>query len=205
MADIESLSLKPNATILSIGAVKFNMNGVYDSFYVNVVTDMNAEAFDIDPETQKWWSEQSDAARAVLLRDPQPIVTALAMFRKFLLGANSEDEVAGLWGNGSDFDNVVLNHAYNAMGMARPWSYKANRCYRTMKSLYPEIKADDRNGVHHNALDDAEYQAHHLIKIFDAMPYAPADFRKPGLPGDILCIDCGGSGINKCHCVRKVS
>lgn len=173
MVDIESLSLKPNAAILSIGAVKFDMKGIQDEFYVNIReldhSVLRAQGFDVDRETVKWWAEQSPEAKAVLQTNVVSLGEALALFSDWL-----GEDCPGLWGNGSDFDNSAIKNAYQIIGAPVPWSYKANRCYRTIKSLYPEIKAE-RFGVHHYALDDAKYQALHLIQIFTQVFSNPAD------------------------------
>lgn len=69
-----------------------------------------------------------------------------------------------IWGNGADFDNVILASVYKRIGMEQPWLYRNNRCYRTLKALHPEIPIE-RVGTHHNAVDDAESQARHLLAI----------------------------------------
>ena len=63
-----------------------------------------------------------------------------------------------------DFDNIILGSLYDAFGLRKPWSYSR---YRTVKNLgigprTPKV----REGVHHNALDDAITQARHLQEIF---------------------------------------
>jgi exodeoxyribonuclease VIII len=68
------------------------------------------------------------------------------------------------WGNGASFDNVIMDNAYRAVNMTRPWLPWEDRCYRTMKNLV-NIPIDKREGVYHNALDDALTQAKHLMKI----------------------------------------
>jgi len=74
---------------------------------------------------------------------------------------------ATLWGNGSTFDNVILSNAYRAIGVKQPWDFWNDRCYRTLKSLYPHVKLE-RSGVAHNALDDAKSQAMHAVRIINA-------------------------------------
>ncbi len=69
-----------------------------------------------------------------------------------------------MWGNGSDFDNTLLEEAYRATGIKPPWRFTGNRCYRTVKNLFPDVWVDPV-GTAHNALDDATYQANHLIAI----------------------------------------
>jgi exodeoxyribonuclease VIII len=45
-----------------------------------------------------------------------------------------------------------------------PWPFWKDKCYRTVKGIWKDIKLD-RVGTHHNALHDAESQAEHLIAI----------------------------------------
>ena len=71
---------------------------------------------------------------------------------------------AHIWGNGAAFDNVVLASAFRATGMQVPWAFWNDRCYRTVKSLFSNVKLK-RSGTHHNALDDAVTQAKHLLEI----------------------------------------
>lgn len=58
----------------------------------------------------------------------------------------------------------MLASAYRRDGSKTPWRYTNDRCYRTIKSLYPHIPME-RTGTHHNAADDAASQAAHLIAI----------------------------------------
>ena len=69
-----------------------------------------------------------------------------------------------MWGNGAEFDNVILSQAYKNVEKEVPWQYYNNRCYRTVKNLFPHIEME-RVGAHHNALDDAKSQAEHLLGI----------------------------------------
>lgn len=164
MLDLETLSTAPNAAIISIGACKFNFKTgrIGESFYrvieVNYALKYGA---DIDHETVKWWSRQSEEAREIFNERGQPIYAVLKDFKRFV----GNTKVANIWGNGAAFDNVILTQAYKAVGIERPWKYWGDRCYRTLKAMYPQVKAE-RIGVAHNALDDAHTQAKHLIEIY---------------------------------------
>ena len=163
MIDLETMGTRPNAPIIAIGAVTFDANGTYDEFYANI--DLESAVNDghavVDPKTVMWWMEQSGAARSALRGDKMSVRTALFMFRDWLKPAEPE----GVWGNGASFDNTILSETYRRVNLTQPWPFWADRCYRTMKSMYPQIKMD-RSGVHHNALDDAKSQANHLIRIW---------------------------------------
>jgi len=64
----------------------------------------------------------------------------------------------------------MLNHAYQQYRMPPPWRPYAGRCYRTYKNLpgARDVKVP-RLGEHHNALDDAIYQATHLCAVHKAL------------------------------------
>ena len=163
MIDLETMGTRPNAPIIAIGAVTFDANAVYDEFYVNI--DLESAVSDghgvVDPKTVLWWMEQSGAARSALRENKKKVVTALYEFRDWL----KPDEPEGVWGNGASFDNVILSENYRRLNLTPPWPFWADRCYRTMKNMYPNVEAA-RTGTHHHALDDARTQAMHLIKIW---------------------------------------
>ena len=163
MIDLETMGTRPNAPIIAIGAVMFDGNGTIEEFYVNI--DLESAVDDshavVDPKTVLWWMEQGGEARAALRGDKKKVLTALYEFRDWLKPVEPE----GVWGNGASFDNIILSETYRRLNLAPPWPFWADRCYRTMKNMYPHIQMD-RSGVHHNALDDAKSQANHLIKIW---------------------------------------
>lgn len=166
MVDLETLGTGSNAVIISIGAVEFTVaGGAGRDFYMNVDPQSCVDAgLKIDPDTVMWWMKQSDEARRVFSQDvSNPLSRALLYFSDWF------PQGACLWGNGATFDNVILSNAYKAVGLKQPWSYRADRCYRTLKNLYPQVLPDDLGGVAHNALADARYQAAHLIKIAGAV------------------------------------
>ena len=164
MLDIETMGIRPNSLILSIAAVIIQGTEVMaNPFYCRVSMESCAKyGLKIDTDTLKWWLQQSEAARAEIDRDPLHIFQALTDFTEYIK-KHQPDEI---WGNGSDFDNVILSENYQVVGMEVPWKYHQNRCYRTLKNLYPEIKIQ-RLGTHHNALDDAITQAHHLVDLLN--------------------------------------
>jgi exodeoxyribonuclease VIII len=119
----------------------------------------------------QWWLQQSTEARALFEKyaPSQSIDNALYEFSTWAANVSGADpKKVNVWGNGADFDNVILSSAYKRAGIIQPWGAFNNRCYRTIKSLYPEIKME-RKGTHHNACDDAISQAEHLCRILGAM------------------------------------
>lgn len=170
MLDLETAGQGPDSAIIAIGAVQFDPAAgiVTERCYLPVdLASSVAAGGVIDPSTVTWWMRQSDAARTELTRPAIQIGSALDAFAVWLarIGDPAKTEV---WGNGAAFDNIILAGAYKRIGRAAPWPFWNDRCYRTVKSLFPAIKLE-RAGTHHNALDDAESQSLHLMQILKAM------------------------------------
>jgi len=160
MLDLETLGVRPGSVLLAIGAVKFNDKGISDRFYERIdVASSTAVGMVMDPSTVMWWLRQSDSARAEVTKPGKPLAQVLTAFTQWLNSTELE-----IWGNGAAFDNVLLRAAYDRAKMPHPWVFTKDRCYRTLKSLYPHVPME-RTGTHHNALNDAESQALHTIAI----------------------------------------
>lgn len=164
MLDLETFGKGNDAAIVAIGAVKFipEHQFIGEKFYV-VVNPRSSTLFGkMDADTVLWWmsKERTVARETMLATDMVDLPTALEGFTMWY----GEDEKLPVWGNGAAFDNVVLKSAYAAANMEAPWSYKADRCYRTVKELKHDVKFGEV-GVYHNALDDAVGQARHLMAI----------------------------------------
>lgn len=189
MVDLETLGTKPGSVILSIGAVVFDEEDkmLGRSFYVTINQGSSQRAgLAIDEGTVKWWALQSEDARQVLYGtagNAGPLLhdalvsfgmwleamtgTTRALYGDHLYNPEHLKNIE-IWGNGSDFDNVILAAAYQAVGLPLPWQFYNNRCYRTLKNLFPQHKMAKRIGTYHNALDDAKSQAHHAIVLLRA-------------------------------------
>lgn len=177
MLDLETWSISNTATIVSIGAVKFDPDGhgPIDRFHVGIdpsLSKFRADQFDIDPSTMLWWlaEERAEARKAWLDLAKMDLGTALEGFAMWF----EADKNVPVWGNGATFDNVILRHAFKTLGMDNPWGFRSDRCYRTLKNLAPNRKIEDVNvgflsGVQHDALYDATVQALHLQDIVEYM------------------------------------
>ena len=162
MIDLETMGQGANAAIIAIGAVEFDPRGgtLGREFYTVVDLKSSVAAGGvIDTSTVLWWMRQSDAARREFERPGQKIDAALPAFTRFI-----QDKHVRIWGNGASFDNVILNSAYRRFGIDAPWKFWNDRCYRTIKNLFPNVPMPT-NKTAHNALEDAKTQALHLIAI----------------------------------------
>lgn len=162
MLDLETLDTRPTAAILSIGAVFFGQAGLGEEFYRTITLDSCTEAgLSVSGDTFMWWMGQKGEARKALFENPVPLAQALAEFTEWVHTKGKPGDTR-VWGNGADFDNAILRHAYTKLGEPAPWKYYNSRCYRTACEM---LNAPPRtqDGVHHNALDDAKSQARHLV------------------------------------------
>lgn len=175
MLDLETVGTAPGSGIIAIGAVAF-AEGMPETDWLQFQIPPISRAacrragLTEDSATLAWWESQSLAAKAVFdlaTNDESKcygLYSALITFKE-----NFFPHDAYLWGNGSDFDNVLLQCAYKSVGMAPPWAYYNNRCFRTMKKQHAGTKEPAFQGTKHNALADAMHQTRWLQAIWNDM------------------------------------
>lgn len=177
MLDLETMGNTPQAAIVAIGAVEFDPDEgtVGERFYCAVDLESSVHTGCVmDPSTVLWWLRQGEDARQAIAHGGDPLPLALIEFGAWMGKRGGVDDVR-VWGNGAAFDNVILASAYRTAGITQPWRHWNDRCYRTLKAQHRDVKME-RVGVHHNAADDAESQARHLV----AMLKGPNARAKPG-------------------------
>lgn len=172
MLDLETLSLAPNALILSVGAVAFNLQSAETThFYYTVdYTRQQTGQFHCDISTMKWWLTQEEAARKEVACKGTPLGKVCEEFNAFFRTTNAKE----IWANGADFDIPMLAHAFQVAGYnGPPWQYSQTRCYRTMRALAKQQISDWQDvefiGTCHNALTDAAHQVRNLRKIMETL------------------------------------
>jgi DNA polymerase III epsilon subunit-like protein len=169
MMDLETLSVRPNAVILVIGAIKFKRGETWpekitekdlkklDTFYIRIKIDSCKNiGLHVDKETQKWWSIQDSDVRYEALenKDRVTIGEALRKFKQWF-GTNPRTKI---WGNGSSFDCTILGEAYKRCGMKVPWKFWLERDLRTIMDLGEVRACDLPQYKKHNALYDCYRQ-----------------------------------------------
>lgn len=168
MIDLETMSIEPTAAILSIGAVSFDIEerAVTGKFYQNVtLSSCVLLGLHRSQSTLEWWSkDENKTARDQLTKDAIDIKDALVRFIAWC----GDDVIP--WSNGAVFDIPIIKHAMHSCTLREPWKFYNESCYRTLKRLYPQVLPPSRSGlIKHNALDDAIFQATHLMSILAAI------------------------------------
>lgn len=159
MLDIETLGTVPRSVILSVGAVFFDPSSddryTYSTFYANVDKDSSlAAGLTYDTATITWWNAPERAAAASALeRDQKSIQDVMRSFADFFRSNGG----VYVWGHGACFDVVLVEEAMRACHVEIPWDYHNVRDTRTLFDVVG-LDMPARTSVHHNALDDAEYQ-----------------------------------------------
>ncbi|WP_447869991.1 3'-5' exonuclease [Serratia fonticola] len=178
MIDLETMSNKPNAPIVAIGAVFFDLatGKLGQQFYtaVNLASDMARGAVP-SGDTITWWLTQSSEARAAITSDQAiPIGEALLNLSTYVAANCEQPKRLTVWGNGASFDNVILRSAYERCGLPPCWNWFNDLDVRTIVMLGRQIDFDPKrdmpfDGDRHNALADAIHQAQYVSAIYQRL------------------------------------
>lgn len=186
MLDLETWGLTPGSDIRSIGACVFDpLSGLIGEdlmlggeFHLAVEMPQLEQRFvdgnvkfrpkyglTRDPNTVKWWSEQSSKAQSAFA-DPTDLDIGLRQFADWLDNcAEIGRQSIALWANGPHFDEAILAACYRACCLPVPWLYRAPRDCRTIWEAAGGIDLPFE-GTAHNALDDAKHQARCVIEAY---------------------------------------
>jgi len=166
MLDIETMGTGAYSSIVSIGAVEFNLvtGKTKREFTANIdlqsCIDMNLK---VNGGTIMWWLEKSKEARERLTkRESIPIKQALKEFQGFCTKKHY------IWGKSPRFDCGILGDAYEKTGMKSPWDFRKERDVRTLEALAPNVKKQCTfEGTPHNDLDDCKHQIKYCSQIYN--------------------------------------
>lgn len=165
MLDLETLSTRPDATILTFGACKFSpydqediTQGIYYRINVDEQLALGRHVMD---DTVEWWGRQADDVREEALGDSGRI--SLAEFtqhlNRFVVGVDC------IWAQGPVFDIVILENLYRQLGLPTPWQFWQIRDSRTLLSSFGDPREKNKEGLH-NALEDCVSQAQAVQFVF---------------------------------------
>jgi len=142
LIDNETLDVTPSAVLLTIGAVAVEIeNGqaiVLASWYRRLrwrASENQQRNRTASQHTADWWAAQPIDTQVEALEDDGcriPLQLAMHSLQAWLT-LNPYP----IWGNGSDFDNAQLQHAFSQLGLR--WPYHRNRCLRSLRGLVLDL------------------------------------------------------------------
>lgn len=166
MIDLETLSTRPDATVLTLGAIKFDPYSneePHTGLYLRVNVDEQSElGRHIDDGTLEWWGKQDEKIRDEALGDEDrvPLNEMVKQLNKWCVGL---DEI---WCQGPLFDYAILQNLYAQMGQPVPWNYWQIRDSRTLFNMLPKDPRKDIQMSLHNALADCYFQSKSVQKAY---------------------------------------
>lgn len=174
MIDIETLGGAPDGCLIQVGWATFDMEKVHDSgAYTIAASDSQSQGMRIDASTVKFWMDQPKDVREQVMKGEYTLSRALNAFGM----AHPWLDYEGVWTNAPLFDFAIMRDAYKRVGNygINPWTYRQERCSRTLFQVakYKANKSNivfnlpERKGKHHDAEDDAVYQAEVVIYLME--------------------------------------
>lgn len=182
MIDIETLGTRPKTAIVSVGVCTFNKNKIIKGFHCEL--DLQQQLWSgrtVTADTLAWFMGQPDGVREVFKQkdaegNPKRKIKAdefFIMFDKFIEASRADvgetNQAIRVWGNGAHFDITILEDYYDQFHHKKdkgiPWKFWGVWCFRTFNHLTNCKEMVKREGTHHNALDDAIYQAKCVMAV----------------------------------------
>lgn len=175
MVDLETLGKRPGCPVLSIGATAFDPRAPFTGevqelsrqniFYAKISKESCLTlGLQPDPETEAWWGDQSQEARDEAFggtTDAREAVMALYNWLWKLRPGEREPQI-NVWSHGEDFDQPILTHLFELLGLVRPWPYDAGRDTRSIL----DVAGVPYKGTKHMALEDSYDQSVAIGRAF---------------------------------------
>lgn len=162
MLDFETLGNGKNAAVVQIGACYFDRvtGEIGKTLDIRITPESAVErGGDMDASTVVWWLKQSKEAQQAVFEGPAvDIDSAFLELNRFLQDAKA------IWSHAT-FDFVILQETMKRLRIHPSYQYRAARDIRTLTDLAPLSMADkaNREGVHHNAIDDCKFQVKYCV------------------------------------------
>lgn len=167
--DLETLGVRSNAAILSIGVQQFNADTgkMGSTFYKEIEIDSALRSGAVSGDTLSWWVTQSKEAQRVFVRSNEKLALPTALL-ELTTWMRAESLAPIVWGNGATFDISILEHAYDhgCVGLKEAWHFTNIRDMRTLVDVAGFDKSSwpfPAGGIAHNALSDAQRQAQIIV------------------------------------------
>lgn len=130
MLDLETLSTRPGALILSAALVRFSDEACGQ---VNLsIPEQESMGMEVDANTVEWWKRQTPEAWHAATCNPLPVLAALKWISDWIAWAGPDPLI---WCHGATFDAPLLEEVYRRAGVPSPWQFWSVRDTRTLYDL----------------------------------------------------------------------
>lgn len=154
MIDCETLSIKSDAALLSVGIVIFDGESILKEEELNI-NIINALYYgETDKDTLKWWMDNKKAFTTYKNKEHIPLFEVCNK----LCGLIEYYKVEKFWAKGF-MDFLWIQNAFDKFNLEYPWKYYMLRDLRVVFDLF-NVK---HKTTKHTALDDAKEQTLLLI------------------------------------------
>lgn len=180
MLDLETAGNGADTVVLSAGMVLFDPFSELigkTKYWVLPFDEQLKLGRVITPSTLVWWMSQSaeaqEAFKASVEYKNDPAINP-TLYESVLEIVNYARGAKAVWGNGAAFDNTIMRSLSYGLKTKDEWPWNKDACYRTIANLARAKAGTDwypknNRGVHHNALDDAIWQAKALQGAFKVL------------------------------------
>lgn len=159
MIDLETMGRAANAAIVQIGWCFFTEQEIIASGMRRIHLKSAIEHGEVGADTMLWWLGQSEEARRSVFTDDMTETLEDALLA--LKNEITLRDPRAFWAHAT-FDFPKLTHAYESTNVDDPIYFRNCRDIRTLDMLACTGHIENwpkREGIYHNAMDDAVYQA----------------------------------------------
>lgn len=184
MVDIETLGTNSDSTIIQIAAIAFDITTgeKFETFNETANIEKNEKPIKVTASTLKWWLNSNKELFAELLNDgfesSEQVLRNFHEWLEELCGHRTSQQVY-LLGNGILFDNKMIQHQFESIGLDYPIFYRNDRDLRTLLEL-ASFKTDlseeelrekyyDDSLITHNAFNDVTNQINLAVGCFNTL------------------------------------
>jgi hypothetical protein len=168
MVDIETLGDDSYSVITSLAAVPFDIeHGVIQSakpFLANIDVQSSLDmGLKVTGSTLKFWFEQKAEVAKLMFQNAKHLNDVLEDFKDWYNYHAGDNAI--IWGNSPRFDLGLIEDAYRALHLKRPWNFRNERDVRTVLSYAPGVKESVvRTGEAHDPIADCHLQIECVVK-----------------------------------------
>lgn len=186
MIDIETLNEGPNAVILYIAAIQFNIQTEEILFTTKIPVSIDSclrNGMEVNERTIEWWfKNDSKVIQEVILNDSKVnIEDALRRLNTFIAqcsyASNCNINDLYIWANSPRFDLGRLQNAYYKVFYDDvPWSIRMERDVRTIAGFNDGLKQTMKrlhreNNREHDPIEDCRMQIQLISRILNDIKY----------------------------------